>query len=194
MIALCVALEAELPEAALRQAGYGPALEAGRLRLVYTGVGKVNAALAAARLVSMPACRLLLNYGTAGVLRPELAGQLYQIGMVRQRDMDTRPMAPLGITAFEEGALAGDIRLNEAGPTLSTGDQFVRQKPELDSDMVDMEGYALAKAALMAGKQVVLLKYGSDFADENATDNWRDNVDKGAALFLEWLREHYPAL
>ena len=191
MIALSLALEAELSEAMLREAGFGPAMDSGRLRLIYTGVGKVNAALAVACVLAEPDCALLINYGTAGVLRPELAGKLHEVARVRQRDMDARPMAPLGITPFEEGDLAGDITLASTGPTLSTGDQFVRDKPELASDMVDMEGYALAKAAALARKKAILLKYGSDFADEDATENWRENVAKGAALFIKWLKEHH---
>lgn len=183
MIAILVALANEVPSLKL---------DPQRFQLIFTGVGKINASLACAKIASDPAYREIINYGTAGVLRPDLAGRLHQISVVRQRDMDGRPMAPLGTTPFEKTDLAGDIQLpGGEGVTLSTGDQFVSTPPELQSDMVDMEGYAIAKIARSYDKPVRLLKFGSDFADENATQNWRENVEKGAVLFADWLAAHY---
>ncbi|MGB1872639.1 MAG: 5'-methylthioadenosine nucleosidase [Candidatus Puniceispirillaceae bacterium] len=180
MIDLIVALEMELADITLPSG----------VRVTYCGVGKVNAALAAARVLALPDCRQVINYGTAGSLVPTLAGQLVRVATISQRDMDARPLAPLGSTPFEDGEVAGEITLGGEGARLSTGDNFVTSPPEVPSDIVDMEAYALAKACRRVGMPFECYKFVTDLADEDATANWRANVAKGAALFLDVLRRH----
>ena len=109
------------------------------------------------------------------------------VASIVQRDMDARPLAPLGATPFEDGPVAGEIDLGGKGVRLSAGDNFVTSPPELRSDIVDMEAYALAKACHRASRPFECLKFVTDLADGNATANWRANVKKGAALFLDLL-------
>ena len=177
MIDIIVALEAELA---------GRSLPAG-FRVTFCGVGKINAALATAAVLSRGDCRRVVNFGTAGTLRPALAGQLVRVNRMLQRDMDARPLAALGDTPFEAGAASGVIELGGEGGSLSTGDNFVTAPPALASDIVDMEGYAIAKACLRAGVAFSCWKFVTDLADENATANWRDNVETGAAAFIAAL-------
>ena len=179
MIDLIIALEAELDGRSLPP-GY---------RVTFCGVGKINAALAVARVLARPDCRQVTNFGTAGSLRPALAGKLVRVRRLLQRDMDARPLAALGDTPFEEGPAAGIIDLGGDGVSLSTGDNFVTAPPALASDIVDMEAYAMAKACLRADRPFSCYKYVTDFADENATGQWRDNVAKGAALFVAALAD-----
>lgn len=47
-----------------------------------------------------------------------------------------------------------------------------------------MEGYAIAKACIRAGVPFGCRKFVTDLADEDATANWRANVEKGAEAFL----------
>ena len=170
-----------------------PALEG--YSVVYTGVGKVNAAMHAAQVAQKEDCRLIINYGSAGALQQDLVGKLSEIRQVRQRDMDARPLCPQGITPFEDTGHEGDIDLaHQNGVVLSTGDQFVTSAPAVTCQMVDMEGYAIAKVAKRHKVDVVIVKYGSDFADENASQDWNANCAKGQGLFLDWLSRHYPAV
>ena len=174
MIDIIVALQAELA---------GRTLPEG-FRLSFCGVGKINAALAAAAVLARPDCRHVVNFGTAGSLRPELAGRLLRVNRLLQRDMDARPLAALGDTPFEEGPASGPIGLGGDGVSLSTGDNFVTAPPDLASDIVDMEGYAIAKACIRAGVPFTCWKFVTDLADENATANWNENVEKGASAFI----------
>ena len=175
---ILVALKEELPDHDLPSSEF---------QVWYTGVGKVNASIFATLACIQKDCDAVINYGTAGTLKPELAGQLLQIGTVRQRDMDARPQADLGVTPFDNSGFDGDISLCNSAYVLSTGDNFVKANPEMQSDFVDMEGYAIAKVAGMFNKPCMMLKYASDLADDKAPEEWEKNQAKGKDMFLKWL-------
>jgi len=164
-------------------------------QIVYTGVGKVNAAIAACGLAKLPGTQQIINYGTAGIVsKKNLIGQLVQPDVIIQRDMIAEPQAPRGTTPFEHDDTAGPILLNtNTNITLGTGDSFVMEHdPWFDYanvDLVDMEGYAIAKAANVLKFKFSCYKYVSDFADENAMDNWQENVNKGAEAFMEVIND-----
>ena len=180
MIYLLVALEMELSKTMAETKTMPESL-----KIRYTGVGKVNAAIVAAGVCAQADCTQVINYGTAGSLNAAMASQLVRVAQIHQRDMDARPLAALGVTPFEDDG--GMIDLGGEGVSLSTGDNFVTAPPEVKSDIVDMEAYAIAKACRAAGKPFSCYKYITDLADADATRNWRDNVASGAALFLAKL-------
>lgn len=158
-----------------------------RFTKVYTGVGKVNAAIAATEVCLRYDCESVINFGTAGTLKPELAGQLLKIGSIRQRDMDARPQAPLGITPFDKSVVKGDMILDSGIYSLSTGDNFVQSPPELYAEIVDMEAYAIAKACHRFRKPFSCYKYITDLANENASETWNIQHGKGSNLFYNKL-------
>jgi adenosylhomocysteine nucleosidase len=175
---LLVALENEVPNIDLPD----------DYTLMITGVGKVNATVMATIAARQPDCECIINYGTAGTFNPKLVGKLHRIGIVKQRDMDARPQAPLGTTPYEDTKFSSDLQLYKGSKfTLSTGDNFVKANPEMQSDCVDMEGYAIAKVAGMFNKPCMMLKYASDLADDKAPEEWEKNQAKGKDMFLKWL-------
>lgn len=182
MIYILIALPGEFPPE------YQEQLDTSRYRLMFTGVGKINASVAAVIAAADKECAGIINYGTAGCLNPELAGKLHSIGTVRQRDMDARPQAELGQTPFDTSGYAGDIQLLDKPVVLSTGDNFVQSPPELESDLVDMEGYAITKIACQFGRTVRLYKYASDMADEDAAKTWEENQADGAQAFIDLIK------
>lgn len=173
---------------ALKQEVAGIEFDPEKAKVIYTGVGKINAAMSASIACAENDCTEIINYGTAGVLNKNLIGKLSKVGVVRQRDMDARPLSELGSTPFDsDSSFSGDIKVSNAEAVLSTGDNFVTDMPEIESDLVDMEGYAIAKIAGKFGKPVTIIKYGSDFADSDASNDWEKNVANGAILFKEWF-------
>lgn len=176
---LLVALETEIPDIKLPD----------DFTLMITGVGKVNAAMMTTLAVTQKDCELVINYGTAGALDKSLLGELHRVNVVKQRDMDARPQAELGVTPFEETAFNSDISITDnGGVSLSTGDNFVTDAPELESDLVDMEGYAIAKVCGMFNKPVAIYKYASDLADADAAEAWQENQASGLEKFLDRLK------
>jgi adenosylhomocysteine nucleosidase len=111
--------------------------------LVHMGIGKVNAAWHTARALIDHEPDLVVNFGTAGSLRPDLSG-LVEVGVVMQRDMDARALGFLvGQTLFEIDS--AEIRFSKSAISCGTGDSFAATPPELLCDLVDMELYAIAK-------------------------------------------------
>lgn len=159
-----------------------PADLAAPWRVVLTGVGKVNAALAAARVLAAEAPVHLINFGTAGALAEGLAG-IVEVGRVFQRDMDVRALGfDIGQTPFDTDHF---IDLRTKGVSCGTGDQFVTALPELRTDLVDMEAFAIAKACKRAGVPLHCWKFVSDKADDGAAKDWTETLHRGAELFRD---------
>ena len=183
MITICVALEAELPKA-----------PEGDFQILYTGVGKVQAATTLCKhLCAFHKPDEIWTYGTAGGLHPNVTG-LNQIGAFVQRDMCAEPQAPRGSIPFTQ-PLLGDIQTPYGGIRCGTGDSFVMEHDpwftQADIDCVDMEGWALAYVAREYGIKFRAWKYVSDMADENAMKDWTANVAKGAELFRNKVKDGF---
>ena len=177
MLYILCALEAEVPSLRLPT----------NTRLVFTGVGKVNAAYVATKSVLRPDCAAILNYGTAGTLNTKFAQQFLSVARIRQRDIDARPLMEIGNTPFETGPTQGEIILQETGVTLSTGDNFVKSPPIVQSDIVDMEAYAIAKVCMREAVPFTCVKYVTDLANEDASADWQSNVAAGQTAFQSYL-------
>src|SRR4051812_48314684 len=67
------------------------------VEVIYCGVGKVNAALHATRVILERKPSLVINFGTAGKIDPRHDG-LLEISSVLQRDMLAMPLAARGVT------------------------------------------------------------------------------------------------
>lgn len=175
MILVLVAIDTELKGVTLPE-GY---------KLIEIGVGKVNATGSTVQAIIRHEPERIINFGTAGSLNKELKNGLYRVSQVYQRDMDCRPFGiELGVTPYDRVAA---IDMKCKGVTLGTGDSFVTTTPELLTDLVDMEGYAVAKAADRWNIPCEIYKFVSDFADENAMNDWDDNISNGAELFARML-------
>lgn len=106
-----------------------------------------------------------------------------------QRDMDVRPLATLGETPLETRMSAQTIQLPNGDYSLSTGDNFVTTPPEISSDAVDMEAYAIAKVCALEDVPFSCFKFITDLADENAAEHWQENVSLGADAFLALINK-----
>ena len=154
---------------------YGPALRA-RIEPVITGVGPVEAAIGAARaLAALEAAGglpdLVVSLGSAGSRTLDHAG-VYQIGSVAYRDMDASPLGfPRGVTPFLDHppAIAVPQRLPDVPvASLSTGGDIVSGAAydAIDADMVDMESFAVLRAAAQFGRPMIGLRGISDGRSE----------------------------
>lgn len=174
-----------------------PAEGAGRFEgagvdVLYTGVGKVNAAISLLRRLSRirhagAAQPLVVNFGTAGSARIP-ARTLVACRRFVDRDMDVGALgfAP-GETPFD--ALPPTLEFPACFTRLpdaicGSGDSFATKPHAVACDVVDMEAYALAKVCRIEGAEFACAKYVSDGADANAAEHWRANVAGAADRFL----------
>lgn len=161
-----------------------------RLPLVVTGLGKTAAAVGTTRALACAdlAGLTVVNIGTAGALRPGLAG-LHVPGTVLNHDMNVDVIRALGYDPEEILEIDGGDSTVLASGDVFVADPIARDALAVRADLVDMEGYAVAYACRRFGIPVRLVKHVSDNADEVATD-WPARVDRSAQVLGAWLQEH----
>ena len=148
----------------------------------HTGVGKINASIKLIELINLHKPTRIINYGTAGSLKREINGLVECTNFV-QHDMDARGLLnfKLGETPFDP---ISTITMSNEGYTCGTGDRFVKNKLELECDIVDMEAYALAKVCKIHNIEFKCYKYISDYTNDDSSNDWIENCNKGSTHFL----------
>jgi adenosylhomocysteine nucleosidase len=159
------------------------------LPVLVTGIGKVNAAIAVANILGEFSPIRIVNLGTAGALHDEMSGT-YVVRRTVQHDFNDGAVFSLAGLHFGE-----PIELADEGVTLATGDAFIsdpwaRERLSQQADLVDMEGYAIARAAQVAQVPVTIVKQVSDSADSSAGKSWRTTLDECAEQLGAWAREN----
>lgn len=165
---------------ALEQENHQRRLDPLAHRVLYTGVGKVNATLALSRyLAGCSAMPLVVNVGSAGS-HCFSAGEVVNVTEFVQRDMDCTAMGvPLGQTPFEDGKrLRNGLQVpGLPAAAVFTGDSFVTEAhPVFHLEVIDMEAYALAKVCAAFNAPFLCLKFITDGADGEAADDWSQAV------------------
>jgi adenosylhomocysteine nucleosidase len=158
--------------------------------LLFTGVGKVNAAHRLTRRLAeeraLGRAPLVVNFGTAGSRRFR-TGALVACRRFVQRDMD---VTSLGFspheTPFED--VPRELEFPEMFPELEhgvcgSGDRFEAASAAPSWDLVDMEAYALAKVCRLEGAPFACAKYVTDGADTSAAIDWHANLPHAAEAF-----------
>ncbi len=155
-------------------------------RVVFTGLGKVNASYVLMRAISERRPKFVLNFGTAGSATFP-THSVVECTSFLQRDMDLSPLGfQIGLTPFE--SIPKIISVLEAFQGLpktccGTGDSFEVGALKVPCDVVDMEAYALAKICLLENLPFACVKYITDGSDENAHKDWQANLPKAALAF-----------
>jgi adenosylhomocysteine nucleosidase len=173
-----------LPEEARDQ------LQAAGANMLFTGIGKVNAAYRLTRRVQELARTgerpLVINFGTAGS-RKHAPGTLVACDRFVQRDMDVTGLGfDVGQTPFED--VPSELAFPRVWRDLpharcSTADRFETLGHGDDVELVDMEAYALAKVCHFEKLRFACAKYVSDGADDGAAQSWAEALDAAATAF-----------
>jgi len=162
--------------------------EAQGIEVHYSGIGKVNAAFKAFEVIQKTGCKTLLNLGTAGSSYFD-AHALVEVNQFVQRDMDVSPLGfEVGVTPMDQ-QFPGAIELEPWFDHLpkgicGTGDSFETGQSKVPCQLVDMEGYALAKVCKKLGVRLISVKYITDGANDTAHLDWEENLLLGAQKLL----------
>lgn len=175
-----------------------------RIYIALSGIGKVNAAICAQRLVDVFGVNCLINSGVAGCITRDLS-TCDAVIADRLTYHDFNPIDILDrnfpfTSSFKadeelaELALESCKRLSEDGKlfkyvrgTVVSGDCFVsdsavvaRLRSDFDALCTEMEGAAIAHVAVANNIPFAVIRTMSDFADENADISF-DELEKIAA-------------
>lgn len=165
--------------------------------VLYTGVGKVNAAHALTRRLTeyrlaKNALPHVINFGTAGSQRLP-TGSLVECRGFMQRDMDVTGLGvALGTTPFEDVPARLDVKPAFAAldhVICGSGDSFVVNACAHDCDVLDMESYALAKVCHFEGCTFNAVKFVTDGADHAAAQTWQQNLQRAAEQFFRLYQQ-----
>jgi adenosylhomocysteine nucleosidase len=185
---------------------YGPHLRK-LIDPLITGVGPVEAAAVTGAALAGLAHRgrlpaLVLSLGSAGSRKLDHA-EIYQIASVAYRDMDASPLGfEKGLTPFLGEPAVADIAHRIPGvpaATLSTGANIVSGAlyDAIAADMVDMETYAVYRAARRFGLPMAGLRGISDGkAELDGLHDWTEYLhilDEKLAAILAALPGHIAA-
>ena len=153
---------------------------------------KVNAAAALARRLAEIRCAgaelpMVVNLGTAGS-RTIPAHTLVACNRFAQRDMDVSGLgfAP-GATPFDETPPVIEfpsVFAQLPQVLCSTADSFATHRHEVSGDVVDMEGFALARVCHAEKARFACAKYVTDGADSDSATHWEAALDNAARAFL----------
>ena len=165
-------------------------LKSTKFDILYTGVGKVNAAICITEYLAKDVFpKYVINYGTAGSKKIKV-GTLVDCTKFIQRDMDA---TGLGFekykTPFDRGLQKIiDFSTIQNNPinlclTCATGDSFINSDEMHTGDVVDMEAYSLAKVCNKYQIPFISFKYISDNAGNDAEKDWIKNCNIGEGLF-----------
>lgn len=154
--------------------------------LVESGMGKVNAAIAATLLISEFDCDLILNTGIAGGLKGSKTKDVVVATGAMYNDMDAR------IFGYEYGQVPqmpkvfnvnpnclvlvkqtlNKLNINFKEGLILSGDKFVSsydtisECKDLGALAVEMEGAAVAHVATKCGRDFIIIRYISDVVGE----------------------------
>ncbi len=165
--------------------------------VLYTGVGKINAAWALTRKLhdyrkNDQPLPLVLNFGTAGS-RTFPTHSLVACDTFVQHDMDVSGLGfAIGTTPFDDcpAILEFDrVFLKLPRAVCASGDRFLTGACAVSCDVVDMEAYALAKVCRLEGARFAAVKYVTDGADDASASDWQSNLHRAAERFLQCYRD-----
>lgn len=181
-------------------AEYGPHLKQ-RIEPFICGVGPVEAAAHTAAALAMLRASgtvpdIVVNLGSAGSRRLDHAA-VYQVESVAYRDMDASPLGfTKGCTPFSDHPVAIPLPYRIEGlasASLSTGGAIITGAAysAIEADMVDMETFAVLRAAQRFGAEVIGLRGITDgHSDLTGYHDWADYlhlVDEKLAHALDAL-------
>ena len=168
---------------ALRQEYTPPKLK--NSHTIYTGIGKLNAAITLIDAIHEFRPSSVINIGTAGSLSESLVGEVFQVKEVIERDMLAEPLAPRGEIPFEvhKNRYFSDVGHGKC----ASGDSFVTKSDPwlLDNnvDVFDMELIAIARVCNHFQIPWRSMKFVTDHVGGNSGQDWLEMLSKAQKGF-----------
>jgi 5'-methylthioadenosine/S-adenosylhomocysteine nucleosidase len=180
------------------------------IAITCSGIGKVNAAMAAMMLAEHYQAQLLLVVGTAGKLA-DIEGDCFQIVEAVQGDYGasrhenfahyTAGAWPIGEAHVEPFRAKTMPAIGLQHVRIVSGDCFVenpdhgrRLREALGGDIIDMETAAVAQAAARMDLPWAAIKATTDNADGDSVGDFQSNLKRAARIAAEAAERMIAAL
>ena len=180
------------------------------IAIACSGIGKVNAAMAAMMLVEHYHVELLLVVGTAGKLT-DIDGDCFQIVEAVQGDYGasrherfihyTAGAWPIGEAHVEPFRAVATPCIGLPKVRIVTGDAFVehpdhgrRLHEALGGQLIDMETAAVAQAAARMDRPWAAIKATTDNADGESAGDFQSNLKRASRVAAEAVERMIAAL
>lgn len=159
--------------------------------IIYSGIGKINAAYSTFKAINRFAPDLIINLGSVGSFDIPI-GTTLEISDVVERDFNSEPLAARGIVPFDSAP--NTLKSITPGYKCGTGDSFVINKDSwLISnriDVVDMELFSIAKICFKLKVNWMSGKYVSDQIGLNSSFKWQDQINFCSPNLINWFEEN----
>lgn len=168
-----------------------PQIEGYETERIYTGCGKVPAALELLRGIMRQRPEVVINIGTVGT-------RDYKVGDIvicdKFVDRDLNPLCIYGIVSRVTADTKHPIidKLSSGNPigTCSTGDSFVTSELK-DGDVCDMEAFAQALVCQQEKIPFVAIKYVTDVVGRNSVAAWEEKLADARAGLSQFLEKTF---
>lgn len=173
--------------------------EEANIPVLFTGVGKINAAYFLSKKVhemnqkNLKITRVL-NFGTAGSQKFK-TGTLVEVSKCLQRDMDLSLVGlKPGVTPFDKSPSTlqlPKVFQNIPDAICGTGDCVEYENTSgLIYDVLDMEAFSLAKVCFFEKIPFTSVKYVTDQSNENTLKDWTSEIKNAAKSFINLYKEY----
>jgi len=135
--------------------------------VLVSGMGMEAARIATEELIEKHGCTSVINAGVCGALDDRLErGSIHRVSVVN----------------VDDSANAGSLVVEDSGKRLVTVDEPVFQSDRKkalsqQADIVDMEGYAVARVCEEHNIPCIMIKGVTDFGDEEGKADIKQNID-----------------
>ncbi len=181
-----------------------------KLRFILSGIGKINAALAAQKLISDGA-EIILNSGLSGGISGIARGEMMVGKTFMEHDFDLRCFGyKLGEKPGQKSIYEGSEKLNEIvikkypqikEGAVVTGDSFVNDselrdilKNEFSAMSCDMESAAIAYICDESKTPFMALRRISDDAGDDAGESYREMNDLKESCLIDIIFDILPEI
>lgn len=144
---------------------------------VITGMGKVNASMAATHGIFEQSPDLVLNIGTCAAIHHKVGDIFVCRDFV---DRDLAKISGLGLVSeyafHDELAERGYCRDWTGGGVCNTGDSFLTEHTDAKGDCFDMEAFAVAHVCKARRTPFLSVKYVTDIIGQNSVEHWKEKL------------------
>jgi adenosylhomocysteine/aminodeoxyfutalosine nucleosidase len=173
-----------------------------------SGIGKINATLATAKLIGEYACTSILFSGVGGGLAENLnPGDLSIANRITQHDIDVTEFGykhgetPGNEKIVTDNTLKRSIILFSKTKNIpikelnyTTGDQFIHSKIKKNwirktfkADLIDMESYAIAVTCNRLTIPFAIIRSVSDKADDSAKKDFNSAINTSSRISADFI-------